>query len=73
MVPLTGKMGIERCPLDLEGLVALGEVRMEATWNELKGELERELHSSPWGFCYKFKSRKLKRQNLSNVIMRLCI
>lgn len=49
-VPLTGKMGIERCPLDLEGLVALGEVRMEATWNGLKGELERELYSPPWGF-----------------------
>lgn len=47
----------------MERLVALGEMRMEATWNELKGELERELHSSPWGFCCKFKSRKLKRQN----------
>lgn len=54
-VPLTGKMGIERCPLDLEGLVALGEVRIEATWNGLKGELERELYSPPWGFVINLK------------------
>lgn len=43
--------------------MALEEVRMEAAWNGLKGELERELHSSPWGFCCQFKSWKVKRQN----------